>query len=207
MGKGVGIRPDRLRSTRSAPGRQLQQRLGRLVGEVFDELEQAVLVGGAHVGQPVCRNAEGEQLLVGDAGQGRRAVRGILLYLHVDGDLDLFDGLAHLHELGRAGTGMGLQPAALRPVVGLVVVVDVAEQQAGLRAVGDDANVGADACGQKLGSRARSSRWNCNPGRDGSIWRSKAVVLAAFCSSPFSLARLSLKVSAMRKSMTAVDSG
>ena len=35
---------------------------------------------------------------------------------------------------------------------------------------------------QKFGSRDRSMRWNFRPGADGSICKSKAVVLTAFCS-------------------------
>lgn len=38
-------------------------------------------------------------------------------------------------------------------------------------------------------------------GLEGSSWRSKAVILTAFCSSLVSLARLSVNVSAMRNSM------
>jgi hypothetical protein len=54
---------------------------------------------------------------------------------------------------------------------------------------------------QKFLSFDLSMRWNCMPGLDGSSWRSKAVVFAAFCSSPVSLARLEVKVSAMRNSI------
>src|SRR5690349_24932549 len=53
---------------------------------------------------------------------------------------------------------------------------------------------------QKRLSRARSSLWNESPGAVGFTCRSKAVVLTAFCSSPVSRARLSVNVSAMRKS-------
>src|SRR4051812_18122494 len=53
---------------------------------------------------------------------------------------------------------------------------------------------------QKSLSFALSSLWNCIPGLAGLIWRSKAVVLTSFCSSLVKRARLSVKVSAMRKS-------
>jgi len=48
---------------------------------------------------------------------------------------------------------------------------------------------------------ALASLWKLIAGLAGSSCRSKAVVLTAFCSSPVSRARLSVKVSAMRNSM------
>jgi hypothetical protein len=54
---------------------------------------------------------------------------------------------------------------------------------------------------QKFVSFARSSLWKERPGAEGSICRSKAVVLAAFRSCAVRRARLSVKVSAMRKSI------
>ena len=54
---------------------------------------------------------------------------------------------------------------------------------------------------QKPLSFAPSTWCSFSPGRAGSICRSNAVVLTAFCSSPVSLARLSVKVSAMRNCM------
>ena len=56
---------------------------------------------------------------------------------------------------------------------------------------------------QKFLSRALSSLWKLRPGLAGVICRSNAVVLTAFCSSPFSRARLSVNVSAMRKAVIA----
>ena len=58
---------------------------------------------------------------------------------------------------------------------------------------------------QKFLSLTLSSLWNCMPGLAGFICRSKAVVITAFCSSPVSLARLSVKVSAMRKLISRGD--
>src|SRR2546426_1400449 len=54
---------------------------------------------------------------------------------------------------------------------------------------------------QKRLSFALASLWKLIPGFSGLSCRSKAVVLTAFCSSPVSRARLSVKVSAMRNSM------
>src|SRR5512137_1896889 len=47
-------------------------------------------------------------------------------------------------------------------------------------------------------SRALSSLWKLRPGLAGFIWRSKAVVFAAFCSSAVRRPRLSVNVSAIR---------
>src|SRR5258708_30800226 len=55
---------------------------------------------------------------------------------------------------------------------------------------------------QKFLSLALSSLWKLMPGLAGLICKSNAVVLTAFCSSPVSRARLSVKVSAMRNSIT-----
>src|SRR6266540_1506852 len=54
---------------------------------------------------------------------------------------------------------------------------------------------------QKWGSRDFSRRWNWSEGVAGFNWRSKAVVLTAFCSSPERRASESVKVSAMRNSI------
>ena len=54
---------------------------------------------------------------------------------------------------------------------------------------------------QKFLSLDLSSLWKLSPGLAGFNWRSNAVVLTAFCSSPLSRARLSVKVSEMRKSI------
>ena len=54
---------------------------------------------------------------------------------------------------------------------------------------------------QKFLSFALSSLWKLRPGEAGFIWRSKAVVFAALCSSPVRRARLSVKVSAIRNCM------
>jgi hypothetical protein len=61
--------------------------------------------------------------------------------MHIDRDDDLLDGLTYLHKLRRAGLGMRFELATLRPIVSLVVVVDVAEQKARFAAVNDQPNV------------------------------------------------------------------
>ena len=65
------------------------------------------------------------RLLLGSVRPRRRSSR-----LHVNRDNDLLHRLADLDQLRGAGLGMRLQLAPFRPVVSLVVVVDVAEQEA-----------------------------------------------------------------------------
>jgi len=144
MFEGLGVRLDRSRNGRSAPGRQLQEGFGRLFGQVFDKLKQCVLAGVTHVVQPLAGHPVIEELLVGDSGQGWWTCRWFLLHLYIDRNLDLFDSLAHFDQLRGAGFWVHLQPAAPRPAVGLIVVIDIAEQQAPLCAMDDDADAGAD---------------------------------------------------------------
>ena len=54
---------------------------------------------------------------------------------------------------------------------------------------------------QKFLSLALLSLWKLMPGLEGLSCKSNAVVLTAFCSSPTNLARLFVKVSAIRKSI------
>lgn len=55
------------------------------------------------------------------------------------------DALADFDELHRARRRVPLDLAALGPFVGVVVVIDIGEQQAGLRAMHDQPDVGVDA--------------------------------------------------------------
>ena len=70
------------------------------------------------------------------SGFGEVATAAAARRLHVDRDHDLLDRLADLDELRGAGLRMRLELAPLGPGVGLVVVVDVAEQQAARRSCG-----------------------------------------------------------------------
>ena len=156
------------------PVGKLQQRLRGLVWQMVGKIEDAVVVGAADVGQPLGRDTVVQQFFIGNVGKGERSG---LLYLHVDRDLDLLDRLAHFDQLGRAGPGVGLQPPLLRPAVGGVVVIDVAEQEAVLGAVDDDADVRADACtDQKFLSRgAVELGGTANPGaRDRSAYQRRS---------------------------------
>ena len=63
----------------------------------------------------------------------------------MEGDLDLANRFADLHDLGGTGDGMGFDLAARSPVVGGVVMVDVAEHHAALNPMEDQPDVTAGA--------------------------------------------------------------
>ena len=141
----------------SAPGGELQQRLGGLGREVIGEVEQRVLGGRADVAQPFGRHAVAEQVVVLCAGEdgcsrrrtaggrgsgGRRHVR-----LDVPRHRDLPHRLADLDELRRPRGRMPLQPPPLGPLIGGVVMVHVAEQEARRGPVDDQPDVAADPGG------------------------------------------------------------
>lgn len=163
---------------------------------MIDEGEEAVLGGSLHIGDPVRRQADAEQRVLAKAceqnwlgewrGHRRIARRS-----------NLFHQFPHLHDLDGAGAWMPLDPAALGPSVGGILVVDAGQQQAGAGPVHDEAHVRVSASDQKFGSRDAPMR---RPWEDASIYRSKAAVLAAFCDVPSSRASAAVKVSAMRNS-------
>ena len=143
--KGVIVGQGRFGCPWRPTNRQLQQRLGSLLGQVCGHRKDAVLVGLAHVAQPLDGHAVAEELRVGDAGEearlGRHTRRRRV------GRRLLADGLhqlAHLDELGRARGRVPLNLAPQRPGVGVVVMIDVAQQQAGVGFVDDDAEVVVD---------------------------------------------------------------
>ena len=145
-----GLRRNRggLRHAGLAAGRQFQQRLGRLRRQVVGQDQQRVLGRLLDVAEPLRRHAVAEQFVVGLVGEQRRFLRGRRrrqgqFRLHIDRDDDLLDGLADFDQLRGARFGMRLQLAAFRPVIGLVVVIDVAEQKAGGRLVNDQPDVAA----------------------------------------------------------------
>ena len=150
MGKGIGALGCGRSGRRGDAGRQVQQRLGGLLGQVVRQVEQRSVGGGAHVRQPFGRHTVAEQRGVGDTGEQWRARWGRLLHLDIAGDDDLLDALTHLHQLGSAGRGMDLQLAPLGPFVGLVVMIDIAEQHAARRLVDDQADIAADAHGPEV---------------------------------------------------------
>ena len=131
---------------KGAGGGEGEERLGGFGGEVVHEGEEAVLVGGADVRQPVGRDAAGEEggVVPGveeAGGGGRRRGRGTRF----------LDELADLDDLGGAGGRVGLDAAAGGPGVGVVVVADVGEEEVRAALVDDDAEVVVDPDGPEVG--------------------------------------------------------
>lgn len=128
----------------------LEQRLGGFGGQMLGQGEELALHRRLHVGNPVSRHADGQQLIVREMGEQRRRWRdGRLRRLKPGRRLGrlgqrrrrVFDPLANIYDLRHAGAWMGLDPPSLGPGVGFVVVVDIGEQQAGRGLVHDDAHV------------------------------------------------------------------
>ena len=80
----------------------------------------------------------------------KTSVSAVLFRLHVFRNGDFLHALANFNQLRCAGLRMRFQTPAFCPLVRLIVVVDVAEQQAGPGAVDNDAKVAADANGPEV---------------------------------------------------------
>jgi hypothetical protein len=134
---GMGKRVDRRRRRpfRRRPGREIEERLSRLLWQMAGDIEQRMLVRGPHGAEPLERHAITKQCLVGDAseqqrlrhrGLGRRQRNGRGL-----------DSLRQFDELRRAGHRMPLDLAPLGPGIGGVVMPDKAQHEARRGAVDD----------------------------------------------------------------------
>ena len=97
-------------------------------------------------------------------GQQRRFRRRRDGSLHVHGHRDFLDDLAQLDQLGRAGGGVGLQLATLRPPVGIVVTPDVAQDHILAGAVEDDPQVEVDASRPEIGIPGVAQPVHAQPG-------------------------------------------
>ena len=107
--------------------------------------------------------------------------RGDLVGWHRGGG-PFLDALPHLDDLNRAGRGWPRSPP-LGPGVGVVVMPDIGEQEAGLGLVDDEPDVATRPAPTRNSGRAISRcDGSAARARTGSICRSNAVVLAAFCS-------------------------
>ena len=146
MGKGIAPGHHGGAGWRGTPGRQLEQGLRRLSGQMTGQIEEAVFIGLTDIRQPVGGDAIVQQVVVRPGGE--QAGLGDGGYRDGGGDFD--DALADLHELGGAGAGMDLQLASGGPFIGGIVMIDVAEQQAAVRAVDDEAQIAAGAHGPEI---------------------------------------------------------
>ena len=118
-------------------GRQIQQRLGSLARQVIRQFQQRVLIGAADIGQPFGRHTVPQQLVFRDAGEQRWLRRRDLVTGGCStstyfGNDDLLHRLPNFHELRRAGLGVGFELPPFGPLIRVVVMTDIAQQQAGL---------------------------------------------------------------------------
>ena len=134
-----------------------KQRLAGLGGQVCGDVEEVVLGRRQNVVDPVRRHTDGHELarIERPEAEGRLApprrperehidaVAEIELLLHRPRRRHLLDALAHLDDLDGTCLGMRLDAPALGPLVGVVVVADVGQQEALRRLVDDDADVAA----------------------------------------------------------------
>jgi hypothetical protein len=111
---------------------------------VGSDIEERVFVGCFDVVQPLGRHAVRQQGLIGHVGEQCRLGRRRLLDLDVLRHLDFEHLLANLDDLHRPGLRVALDSPAFGPLVRLVVMIHVAEQQAGIGLVDDQPNVAAD---------------------------------------------------------------
>ncbi len=125
-------------------GGQIDDRFGSLTGEVGGDHQQHVVVRRADIRNPLGRNPVTEQVgfrKVGERSLGLRS--GGWFGGDVEGDLDLANRFPDFDDLGGAGNGVGFDLAPRGPVVGRVVMVDVAEHDAALDPMEDQTDVTA----------------------------------------------------------------
>jgi hypothetical protein len=124
-------------------------------------------------------------------GRGRRRWRG-----------DILDPLPHFHDLDGPSARVRFDPAALGPGVGIVVVADICQEEARLGLVDDDPDVATDPYRPEMWIARTLDAVEAQAWAAGSICRSNAVVLAAFCSAVFRRASADVNVAAIRNSIT-----
>jgi len=117
----------RLRDLRLHAGSKVQQCLGGFTGEMIGQLQDGVLIGFTHLFQPLGRHSEAQQVTLRKVGKQERLRRDLLYPCNVIGNSDFLDDLPDLNELRGSGLRVGFEFTPLGPVIGLIVVIDVAE--------------------------------------------------------------------------------
>ena len=150
MLEGIGndLKRDRFRSF---PDGQLEQCLRRLFRKTAGDFQETVLVGVAYVLQRFRRHPVAQQLTFGNLLEQGRLRRRLLLCFHECRNGDFFNRLSQFDKLGGAGRGVGDQLAPFGPLVGFVVVIHVAEQQALPGPMDDHPDVAIDPDGPEPG--------------------------------------------------------
>ena len=148
--EGIGFDRRRQRRFGLLSDRELQERFLRLLRQVRDDIEESVLGCGAHIVDPLCGNAESHQFKLAEVIEElwlRRRSPGRLGFRHAlrPDDVDFLNALTNLDKLHRAGGRMTLDLASLCPFIGVVVMIDISEEQARLRPMNDEPDIGVDA--------------------------------------------------------------
>jgi hypothetical protein len=141
-------------SWRQKPARRgiFQQGFGGFGRQMIGDAEEAIFGHSADVGQPIGRHPDRQQRIV--IQRGEQFLRHRLLLrirgrrkdkIETGGRRNFLDALAHFHNLDGAGPRMRLDPPALRPGIGVVVMPDIGNQQTTARLVDDQADVPIDA--------------------------------------------------------------
>ena len=122
--------------------RQIDDRLSSLTGEVGGDHQQHVIVRRPDIRDPLGRHAVAEQISLREVGERPLGLRrGRKFRWDMQWDLDLANGFADLDDLGSTSDGMGFDLAARGPVVGGIVMVDVAEHHAALNTMEDQPDI------------------------------------------------------------------
>ena len=109
------------------------------------QFKQQVLICVANIGKPLFWHAVTEQDVVGYRSKQIRFLGQRLRFFHIGRHADLLHRLANFNQLRRAGLRVCLQLSTLCPTISLVVMIHIAEQQAGFCPVDDDAQIAIDA--------------------------------------------------------------
>lgn len=122
------------------------------------KVEETVFGGAPDILNPIPRHPDGEHVVRRQGIEQWRRDRWCAPNLGLGDRLGslrrwsyFFHPLAHFHDLDGAGLGMRLDAPPRGPVVGLVVVVDIAEQKTRRRLVDDDPDVGIDPDRPEIG--------------------------------------------------------
>src|SRR5258708_38712285 len=92
--------------------------------------EKPVLIRRPNIHYPICRNTEPKQLLIRNIDKWESLALRRVARFDVPWDNNLLDGLPYLHHLRRACLWVRFKAPPLRPLICLVVMIDVTRQSA-----------------------------------------------------------------------------
>jgi len=135
---------------------------------VVEDSEQCVLGGGEDIVRPFLGDAVAQQRVARDTiKEEQRFARDGRGSVDVIRNRDLAHRLADFDELSGAGGGVCLELAAFGPGVGLVVMVDVAEEERVVGLVNDEPDVGTHSHGPESPIARFVQFVELHPGRGG----------------------------------------